>query len=80
MEKVYWTMKDGKKISIDDMDINHLKNSLKMVVRGFEILQKEEQKKKSQPKFELKGDIAQDQFDMMMDNEYDNDMDYNQGI
>jgi len=78
METVYWTMKDGKKISIDDMDINHLRNSLKMVVRGLERLKL--QQKKSTPKFELKGDIAQDHYDMMMDNEYANDMDYNQGF
>jgi hypothetical protein len=78
METAYWTMKDGKKISIDDMDINHLRNSLKMVVRGLERLKL--QQKKSTPKFELKGDIAQDHFDTMMDNEYANDMDYNQGF
>jgi len=80
MEKIYWTMKDGTNISIDDMDINHLRNSLKMVVRGFERLQKEQQKKKSKPKFELKGNIAQDHFDVMMDNEYANDMGYFQGL
>jgi hypothetical protein len=78
METVYWTMKDGKKISIDDMDINHLRNSLKMVVRGLERLKL--QQKKSIPKFELKGDIAQDHYDMMMDNVYANDMDYHQGL
>jgi hypothetical protein len=78
METVYWTMKDGKKISIDDMDINHLRNSLKMVVRGLERLKL--QQKKSTPKFELKGDIAQDHYDMIMDNVYANDMDYHQGL
>ena len=78
MSVVYWTMKDGKKISIDDMDINHLRNSLKMVVRGLERLKQE--KKRSKPKFELKGDIAQDHYDTMMDNVYANDMDYNQGF
>jgi len=78
MSIVYWTMKDGNKISIDDMDINHLRNSLKMVVRGLERLKQE--KERSKRKFELKGDIAQDHFDTMMDNEYANDMDYNQGF
>jgi len=71
-------MKDGKKISIDDMDINHLRNSLKMVVRGLERLKQE--KERSKPKFELKGDIAQDHYDTMMDNVYANDMDYDQGL
>lgn len=78
MSVVYWTMKDGKKISIDDMDINHLRNSLKMVVRGLERLKQE--KERSKPKFELKGDIAQDHYDTMIDNVYANDMDYDQGL
>lgn len=78
MSVVYWTMKDGKKISIDDMDINHLRNSLKIIVRGLERLKQE--KERSKPKFELKGDIAQDHYDTMMDNVYANDMDYDQGL
>ncbi len=78
MDTVYWTMKDGKKISIDDMDVNHLRNSLKIIIRGLERLKQEKERLK--PKFELKGDIAQDHYDMMMDNEYANDMDYNQGF
>lgn len=31
---VYWTMKNGEKISVDDMDINHLRNTLKMIIRN----------------------------------------------
>ena len=34
-EKVYWTMKNGQKIDIDEMDINHLRNTLKMIVRNI---------------------------------------------
>ena len=75
---VYWTMKDGNKISIDDMDINHLRNSLKMVVRGLERLKLQQQK--STRKFELKGDIAQDHFDTMMDMEWADEMNYHQGL
>ena len=33
MKKVYWTMKDGNKIDIDRMSIEHLRNTLKMIVR-----------------------------------------------
>jgi hypothetical protein len=33
-EIIYWTMKNGKKISVDDMDINHLRNTLKMIIRN----------------------------------------------
>ena len=30
---VYWHMKNGQKISVDDMDINHLRNTLKLIIR-----------------------------------------------
>ena len=36
MNKVYWTMKNGEKIDIDEMDINHLRNALKLIVRNRE--------------------------------------------
>ena len=31
-DKIYWTMKNGTKIDIDDMTEEHLKNVLKMIV------------------------------------------------
>ena len=31
---VFWTTKDGKKINVDDMDINHLRNVLKAIIRN----------------------------------------------
>lgn len=31
--KVYWTQRNGVKIDIDTMDIQHLRNTLKMIVR-----------------------------------------------
>jgi hypothetical protein len=33
-EVIYWTTKDGRKIDIDEMDINHLRNILKMIMRN----------------------------------------------
>lgn len=33
-QPVYWKMKNGKSIDIDLMDINHLRNVLKMIVRN----------------------------------------------
>jgi hypothetical protein len=30
---VYWKMRNGELISIDDMDVNHLRNVLKMIIR-----------------------------------------------
>jgi hypothetical protein len=53
---VYWTMKNGQKISVDDMDIQHLRNTLKMIIRNIE----KAKSKKSQAKFEIHGEIAQD--------------------
>ena len=31
---VYWRMRNGVLISVDDMDINHLRNTLKMLIRN----------------------------------------------
>jgi hypothetical protein len=39
MEKVYWRTKDGKYVDIDAMDINHLRNTLKMIVRNNQRVQ-----------------------------------------
>ena len=44
--EVYWKQRNGVLISIDDMDVNHLRNVLKMIVNN---------RKKS---FVLNGDAA----------------------
>lgn len=31
---VYWQMRNGELISVDDMDVNHLRNVLKMIIRN----------------------------------------------
>ena len=55
---IYWKMRNGKSISIDDMDLNHLRNTLKMIVNNSNkhkvkvIIKKQE--------FKLNGDIAND--------------------
>lgn len=46
----YWKMRNGELISIDDMDIHHLRNVLKMIVNNSN--------KHNKGVFELKGDIA----------------------
>lgn len=68
MEPVYWKQKDGTLISVDNMSVNHLRNTLKMIIKNLNKI--EAKQVKPTPKFELKGDIAQDHFDMMTDNEY----------
>lgn len=34
MEKIYWKQKDGKLINVDNMTIEHLRNTLKMIIRN----------------------------------------------
>jgi hypothetical protein len=46
---IYWTTKDGQKIDIMSMDVNHLRNVLKMIVNNSS------NRKKS---FSLNGDMA----------------------
>jgi len=62
--KVYWTMRNGNKIDIDEMDINHLRNTIKMLVRNTE------KKKQAKPKFTINGEIAQE----MILNEWVNEL------
>jgi len=62
MKKYYWKMKNGQKIDIDLMDENHLRNTLKMILRNIERTEaKHEQTKRK--RFELNGEIAQDLLD-----------------
>lgn len=62
--KTYWTMRNGNKIDIDEMDINHLRNTLKMLVRNTE------KKKQAKPKLTINGEIAQE----MILNEWVNEL------
>jgi hypothetical protein len=50
-QPVYWKMRNGKSIDIDAMDLNHLRNTLKMIVRNS-------QKSKITKEFKLNGDMA----------------------
>ena len=37
----YWTTKDGRKLNLDDMDENHLRNCLKLIIRNKETKEKQ---------------------------------------
>lgn len=50
---IYWTTKDGQKIDIMSMDVNHLRNVLKMIVNNSN-------KHKKKQEFKLNGDMAQE--------------------
>lgn len=70
-EKIYWKMRNGNLISVDDMDENHLRNVLKIVLKNRQTVIKQIIKSKIQS-FTLHGDMANEfnssQYD---DNEYD---------
>jgi hypothetical protein len=34
-ETVYWKQRNGKSISIDDMDLNHLRNAFKLLIKHY---------------------------------------------
>lgn len=67
-------MKDGTKINIDDMDINHLRNCLKMVVRQIEVNQIQKELKRREDF--LNGEIAQQMYDQMIIEEFGSDEEY----
>jgi len=55
--KVYWKMRNGELIDVDTMDINHLRNTLKLVLRNRETVIKQIFKSKTNY-FTLQGDMA----------------------
>ena len=53
MNKIYWTTKNGNKIDVDLMSEEHLRNTLKMIIRNSENYKKQFKKKKEKINFEL---------------------------
>ena len=66
MEKVYWTMRNGQKIDVDTMDITHLRNTLKMIIRNKQRVVTAPVK----PKFEIHGEMAQNFLEQMIEEDY----------
>ena len=64
-DKVYWKQRNGVLISIDDMDVNHLRNVLKMIVNNSN--------KHNKGVFELVGDMANEFNDSHLADEDDED-------
>ncbi len=62
MEAVYWTMKDGNKINVDHMDLNHLRNTLKMIIRAID----SSSPQVSKQRIRMNGELANDDADMAM--------------
>ena len=83
-EIVYWKMRNGRLISVDDMDINHIKNAFKYLIKKHEQLVKDAnevveqynalvRKRKAErgsASFTLNGDIAQSFINDMEDIDY----------
>jgi hypothetical protein len=68
MSKVYWKQRNGELIDIDDMDINHLRNVLKIVLKNRQTVIKQIVKSK-RPSFVLHGDMANE----FNSSQYEND-------
>ena len=69
---VYWTMRNGQKISVDDMDEQHVRNSLKMVLRKLAKAKAELMTKPVKSReVTLNGDMAQQWNDMNEDADYE---------
>jgi len=66
MENVYWTMKNGQKINVDTMDIQHLRNTLKLIINNKARVITTPVKLK----FEIQGDIAQNFIEQMLEEDY----------
>ena len=85
-EIVYWKMRNGRLISVDDMDINHIKNAFKypikkheqlvkdanVVVEQYNALVRKRKAERSSASFNLNGDIAQF-FNEEQNNSFQND-------
>lgn len=69
--KVYWKTKKGEYIDIDQMDIYHLRNIVKMYVKKVEAYKAKLNEKN---KFEIQGEIAQSMIDDAEDQEYNQDV------
>jgi len=54
-DQVFWKMRNGELISVDDMDINHLRNTLKMIIRNNN---QRVAQKKHKVEIKLYGDMA----------------------
>jgi hypothetical protein len=69
--KVYWKMRNGNVISVDDMTEEHAKNTLKLVLRNRETVVKQILKSKRR-EFTLHGDMANEFNSSQQENdEYD---------
>lgn len=70
---IFWKMRNGKLVSVDDMDTNHIKNAFKHLIRHhqnvvqqtnevvdkYNALIKKRKDERDEASFNLNGDVAQ---------------------
>ena len=79
-QPVFWKMRNGRLISVDDMDINHLRNVLKMIIRNNQKVQStrklmEISPEKSFEEIKLNGDMANEFHESYLSDEDDDRFD-----
>jgi hypothetical protein len=62
MRKYIWKTKEGKLVDVDHMDVNHLRNSLKMCIRHLESVYAQLNASKK-PRFQVNGELASEHAD-----------------
>ena len=74
---IYWKDRKGQQIDVDLMDINYLRNTLKMIITGktksgsnFDVTKHIRIRPIKKSNFELKGDMAQEFNNGHLDDEY----------
>lgn len=73
---LYWVTKDGRKMNVDDMSDQHVRNAFKMVLRNIEAKREEIKAKKAKPRtVELNGDMAQQFNDQQEYDDYEDAFD-----
>ena len=68
MSQVYWRTITGEQVDVDDMDVDHLRNTLKFLIRGGVLDYFVDNNKTVQNKREItpRGDAAQMLYDEVM--------------
>lgn len=74
-QPVFWRTADNRLISIDDMDLNHLRNALKMIARNIAKAKADRISKANE--FTLNGDMAEQFIEHSLAcDEYNDDFEY----
>ena len=64
--KYYWTTKDGTKIDVDEMSTDHLRNTLKIILRNLDTA-----KSKPKPMGNIEACFQEEQYKDWEDEHYD---------